>query len=148
MSGLLNRLSHLYFNGDWYNDIVFKKMLENNVVSVHPRTKAKGQSNKSQGENFLEAEKGDLFFLCRSNNSIELIGMFKDNFPLDAMDNGYANNGWIDREFILINKASNSQGYNKKFVDSNGKQPWWHPGDNSTFIEVKDLYNEPQNQDH
>jgi len=122
-----------------FNDIVYKEMLKSNVVSVHPETKAKGQSSKSQGENFLEAKKGDLFFLCRSNNSIELIGMFKDNFPLEAIDNNYAHDGWVDREFILINKATDSKGYNKKFVDSNGKQPWWHPGDNSTFIEVKDL---------
>lgn len=122
-----------------FNDSVFKEMLLNNVVSVYPLTKAKGQSKKSQGENFLEAQKGDLFFLCRSNNSIEIIGMFKDNFPLETMNNGYANKDWTDREFILINKAVNSKGYNKKFVDSNGKKPWWHPGDNSTFIEVKDL---------
>ena len=124
---------------DVFNDEVFKNMITNQVVSVHPATKAKGQSSKSQWEYFKEADKGDLFYLCRSNDSIELIGMFKDILPLVAMDDGYAKNGWVDREFITICRAKNSEGYNKNWVDNNGKKLWWHSGDNSTFIEISNF---------
>ena len=47
---------------DKFSYDAFKKMLENNVVSMNHKTKSKGQSSKSQGENFLEAKQGDLFF--------------------------------------------------------------------------------------
>ena len=112
------------------NDTVYKNMLTNCVVSVHPETSAKGQSNITQGENFLSAEEGDLFYVCRSNNYIAMIGMFKDERPLLALDKGYAKNGWIDREFILLFKAKNEKNYDKTL------DKWWSPKNNSTFIEI------------
>ena len=116
-----------------FGDYALKKMIENNVVSVHHDTPAKGQSSKSQGENFLEAKQGDLFFLCRSNESIELIGMFKDNNSSKTIDDNHANSDWVDRKFILIKEAVHSTNYNKAL------DKWWHPSNYSTFIEVKDL---------
>ena len=121
-------------------DDYYRNLIKNNRVTVHPQTSAKAQSSKTQGENFIEARSGDLFFVCRSNNFIELIGMFKDNVLLEPLGEEYKNNGWKDRSFVTIySAAENRDKYNKNFTDSNGIKPWWHPGDNSTFIEVKDL---------
>ena len=37
-------------------------MLENCLASVHPDTKAMGVSSKTQYDNFILADKGDVFF--------------------------------------------------------------------------------------
>jgi Cdc6-like AAA superfamily ATPase len=105
-------------------------MLANNLVSVHPDTKPKGQSSISQFEIFIEAEKGDLFFICRSNESVDLIGMFKDERPLySLMESHY--DEWIDREYITLFTATDKTNFEK----SNEK--WWLPGNNSTCNEIK-----------
>ena len=108
----------------------FNLLNDHNVVSVHPLTKPKGQSYKSQGSNFLEAKQGDLFFLCRSNKLILTIGMFKDEFPSVSLDKTLADNGWIDREYLRLFDARNPRDYDKSF------DKWWSPKNNSTFIEI------------
>ncbi len=105
-------------------------MLENNLVSVHPDTKPKGQSSNSQFDFFIKAEKGDLFFICRSNESVDVIGMFKDDRPLYSLIESHYEE-WIDREYITLFKASSNKNFDKS------SEKWWLPGNNSTCSEVK-----------
>ena len=122
---------------DYFNDSVYEEMIRDEVVSVNSYTKAKGQNLESQYKYFLDALKGDIFFLCHSNESIDLIGMFSDNLLVDYTKS--KGDDWKYGKFITICRAENNQGYNKEFLNAKGKQPWWHPRDNSTFIEVKDI---------
>ena len=38
-----------------------RTMLESNLASVHPDTKAMGQSHTTQFDNFITSKKGDIF---------------------------------------------------------------------------------------
>ncbi len=105
-------------------------MLVNNLVSVHPETKPKGQSYNSQFDFFIKAEKGDLFFICRSNESVDVIGMFKDDRPLYSLIESHYEE-WIDREYIPLFKATNNKNFDKS------SEKWWLPGNNTTCSEVK-----------
>lgn len=115
-----------FFN---YDDHVL--MLENNLVSVHPDTAAKGTSSQTQYANFVTARKGDLVFICRSNESVDVIGMFKDERPLFSMIQDHYDNEWVDREFVVLFEAKNNNAHHK------GREKWWLPGDNSTCNEIK-----------
>jgi len=113
----------------YIDDNSFNELKSKNLVSVHPNTPAKGQSASTQGKLFTtDAKKGDLFYVCRSNDSIEFIGMFIDNRPLYSIIEN--NNDWTDREFVLIEYAINQKKYDKNF------DKWWAPKNNSTFIEI------------
>lgn len=112
----------------YIDDVSFNKLTSNNLVSVHPSTPAKGQSSVLQGDLFTGAESGDLFYVCRSNDSVELIGMFCDNRPLYSIIEKHKD--WTDREYVLIENAINHTKYNKSF------DKWWAPKNNSTFIEI------------
>ncbi|MDM1036257.1 AAA family ATPase [Myroides odoratimimus] len=105
-------------------------MLKNNLVSVHPDTRAKGQSYETQYSHFINAARGDVFFICRSNESIDVIGMFVDKRPLYALLEGHYEE-WVDREFITLFEAKNSTTYKKS------GERWWLPGNNSTCAVVK-----------
>lgn len=106
---------------------------EKNLVSIHPNTSAKGQSSKTQAQEFLSANKGDLFYVCRSNNVIQFIGMFLDERPLYSVIPEHEE--WVDREYVLIEDAVNPEAYNKAF------DKWWSPKNNSTFTEVSNSDN-------
>lgn len=112
----------------YIDDNSFNELKSKNLVSVHPNTPAKGQSNLTQGKLFTNANKGDLFYVCRSNESIEFIGMFIDNRPIYSIIENH--NDWTDREFILIENAIKPLDYDKSF------DKWWAPKNNSTFIEI------------
>ncbi|MFE3849303.1 AAA family ATPase [Flavobacterium sp. LB3P45] len=107
----------------------FNLLKKNNLITMGSGTLAKGQSKKTQYETFLNAEKGDLFYICRSNESIELIGMFIDNRPLHSIIKAHEDE-WVDREYITIANANNSKTYNKTL------DKWWAPKNLSTFIEI------------
>jgi MoxR-like ATPase len=106
-------------------------MLKNNLASVHPDTNAMGQSTTTQFDNFFNAKKGDLFFICRSNESVDVIGMFKDDMPLYSFIKSHYDGGWIDREYVVLFRAVNKRNYDKS------SEKWWLPGNNSTCNEVK-----------
>lgn len=106
-------------------------MLTNNLVSVHLDTPAMGQSNSTQYENFINAKKGDIFFICHSNESVNVIGMFKDDRPLYSFIKSHYKGDWIDREYITLFEAVDKNNYDKS------SEKWWLPGNNSTCIEVK-----------
>lgn len=122
------RIFKLSLGGEYFNDSIVQILKNNNVVSVHPNTPAKGQSAKTQGQEFLEAKKGDVFYVCRSNNTIELVGMFSDERPLYSIIEEH--DDWIDRSYILLVNAADKTAYNKAL------DKWWTPRNNSTFAEV------------
>lgn len=119
------KLSH---GGGYLNDDSFRLLKDKNLASLHPNTPAKGVSSKTQAEAFFESKIGDLFYVCRSNNSIEFIGMFIDERPLFSVVNGHED--WVDREYVLIANAVNPEAYNKSF------DKWWSPKNVSTYIEI------------
>lgn len=114
---------------NYIDNVNFNLLKSNNLISMGSGTLVKGQSKSTQYEAFLNAEKGDLFYICRSNESIELIGMFIDNRPLHSIIKAHEDE-WVDREYITIADATNSKNYNKTLAK------WWAPKDNSTFIEI------------
>ncbi|WP_343705604.1 AAA family ATPase [Flavobacterium sp.] len=107
-----------------------KFMLQNRLASVHPNTSAMGVSGTTQYENFINAKKGDVFFICRSNESVNVIGMFRDERPLHSLMKTHYEE-WIDREFIVLYEPKDKNNYDKT------KDKWWLPGNNSTCNEVK-----------
>ncbi|WP_447767914.1 McrB family protein [Sphingobacterium faecium] len=111
-------------------------MIANNLVSLHPDTPAKGTSNYTQYDHFISAEKGDLFFVCRSNESVDLIGMFIDKRPLSSLLKNHYDE-WVDREYVTLFTAKNKTDYNRS------GEKWWLPGNNSTCAVIKeDEYSE------
>ena len=112
----------------FFDDETFSLMKKENIVSVYPETASKGQSNTTQGEMFLRASKGDIFYVCRSNDSIEFVGIFKNNRPFYSTIDKHED--WTDREYILLSDAKNKNGYDRN-IDK-----WWSPKNNSTFIEI------------
>jgi len=122
------KISH---GSSYFNTEDHEIMLINNLVSVHPDTPPKGLSNITQYDIFMSAKKGDLFFICRSNESVDVIGMFKDERPLYSFIKNHKDNRWIDREFITLFKAKNKLKYDKS------GDKWWLPGNNSTCAEIK-----------
>lgn len=122
------KISHgnQYFNIDDHN-----LMLDMCLASVHPETAAMASTKVTQYNHFITAKKGDVFFICRSNESIDVIGMFKDERPLySLMKNHYEE--WVDREFTTIFEATDKSNYDKT------KDKWWLPGNLSTCNPVKD----------
>ncbi len=107
---------------NYFNDNSINTLRNNNIVSIHPNT------GKDQGISFLNVSKGDMFYVCRSNDTIELIGMFIDNRPFHSIINGQ--NDWAAREYILVENAINKNKYNKDLNKG------WSPRYNSTFFEV------------
>jgi len=113
---------------DFFNDEAYQELTTQNLVCVHPTTSSIGKSSLTQGDAFLNADKGSLFFICRSNESIEQIGMFIDKRPMYSQLEWKSD--WTSREFVSIAKAKNPQGYDKKL------KRWWTPSFRSTFHEV------------
>ena len=122
------KIYKLSLGGDYFDDKNIKILKTENLVSIHPNTPAKGQSSVKQGEIFLKAKKGDIFYVCRSNSTIEFIGMFIDERPLFSIIPQHEE--WVDREFVLIADAKSPSEYDKSF------DKWWSPKNNSTFTEV------------
>lgn len=119
------KLSH---GKEHFNDSEVLFLRKNNLVSVHPNTPSKGISNIKQGVAFLNAEQFDLFYVCRSNDRVDLIGMFIDKRPLfSTIDN---HEEWVDREYVVIKEALNPTIYNKNL------DKWWMPKHISTFIQI------------
>jgi len=100
------------------------------VVLVHKDTKAKGTSQTTQGEHFVEPEReGDYFYLCHGNNepSVILFGQFVGP-PNQFCERG---SGWTERSFRWIRTSKSTKAYS-------GQAKWWAPNHNSTFIRVPD----------
>ena len=109
---------------DCISDSEVKIFEERRVIVVHKNTLAKAKSKISQGEDFIKnIKKGDYFYLCRGN-SIRLLGYISSD---EVRDNKDKNDGWCERDYIIIAKSSDVSPYS-------GNQKWWTPNNNSTCI--------------
>lgn len=100
--------------------------LEREVVVVHSTTRAKATSKISQGQAFMDAiKKGDYFYLC-FGNSIQLLGQFTSDKPVE---NPEKKEGWFERPYRVIEKSKDTKAYE-------GAKKWWTPNDYSTCIRV------------
>jgi MoxR-like ATPase len=107
-----------------------KKIFEDRkVIAVNSRTKAKGTSKVSQGDNFMYSiKKGDFFYLCYGS-SIQLLGEITSDTPIE---NPEKKDGWYERSYRVIARPVRMEPYS-------GVHKWWTPDDNSTCIKVDDL---------
>jgi hypothetical protein len=112
----------------------FKHVLEvvdwirQGVVLVHKDTKAKGISQKTQGESFVETDRfGEYFYLCHGNEepSVILLGQFVGPANLFSA----RGSGWAERPFRWIKTSRLTKPYS-------GEPKWWAPNHNSTFVVV------------
>lgn len=122
------RIYKLSLGNNFFNDQKFQQLTDQSSVCVHPETAAKGLSSTAQGEAFLQAQAGDLFYVCRSNDSIEFVGMFSDNRPFYSTLAGQED--WTERSYVLIADAIHPTIYDGNY------DKWWMPKNNSTFIEI------------
>lgn len=97
------------------------------LVYLHKDTRAKGRSNKTQAEDFLNASIGDYFYLCHGNEMFYLLGQFTG--PVNVFSK--KGEGWLDRPFRHIKSSVSYDFYNFDHKR-------WSPTDNSTFIKVPD----------
>ncbi len=114
--------------GDFKNILEVLDWLRHGLVLVHKDTKAKGTSQKTQGQAFVERDRlGEYFYLCHGNQepAILLLGQFTGHANFFS-DRGH---GWADRQFRWIKTSTSTKPYK-------GEQKWWAPNHNSTFIEV------------
>lgn len=91
-----------------FSDDDFKTLTNNNLVCVHPDT------GKGEGPDFVNAHKGDVFYVCRSNDTIEFIGMFVDSRPLCSILPNKNHEDWADREYVLLFDAKNKTSFDKE----------------------------------
>jgi hypothetical protein len=114
----------------------FKSVLEvldwlrRGVVLVHKDTRAKGKSEVSQGQHFVEHERiGDYFYVCHGNHepAVLLLGQFTGP-PNLFCERGH---GWAERTFNWIRTSISTKSYN-------GQPKWWAPNHNSTFTRIPD----------
>ncbi len=111
---------------DYFNFAELLKSIEDGLVYVHKDTAAKGQSSTTQGEDFINAEIGDYFYLTHGNTGgIYLIGQ------LTGPANYFSTygDGWLDRPFRIISRAQNQNPYS-------GPEKWWTPNHRSTFVQI------------
>jgi hypothetical protein len=99
--------------------------IEDRLVYVHKNTRAKGQSNQTQAQDFISSSIGDYFYLTHGNHGIYLLGQFTG--PANIFSK--YGEGWIDRPFRLIFASVKSDPYS-------GQEKWWTPNNNSTFVRV------------
>lgn len=115
---------------DFRNVLEVLDWLRQGLVLVHKNTRAKGTSQVTQGERFIEANRlGDYFYLCHGNEepSVLLFGQFVG--PANLFSS--RGQGWAEREFRWIRTSRSTKPYK-------GEQKWWAPNHNSTFVMVPD----------
>ena len=100
--------------------------LKDSYVTVHKDTGSKGVSSIAQGKAFTdEVKPGDLFYLCRANQRLLLIGEFtSDPVTIDE-------DGWAWRKYKKLYLPIKDGKYE-------GPSKWWTPNNNSTFVEIKE----------
>jgi 5-methylcytosine-specific restriction protein B len=116
--------------GDFKHVLDVLDWIRQGVVLVHKDTRAKGTSQATQGEQFVEADRlGEYFYLCHGNEepSIILLGQFTGPANLFSARRG----GWAERPFRWIRTSILTKPYA-------GEPKWWAPNHNSTFVSVPD----------
>lgn len=107
----------------------YQLLLNNKKAIIYQYTPAMGVRKISQGDDFEQARIGDLFYLCRSNQKIELIGQFTGPVvPCEIARLGKED--WVERSYRIIAQAGQNNGYQGK------QRKWWLPSFNSTFYAI------------
>jgi len=101
------------------------RSIEDRLVYVHKSTGPKGRSEKTQADQFIDADVGDYFYLTNGNEGIYLLGQFTG--PANVFSE--KGDGWLDRPFRLIEASRIRESYS-------GTKKWWTPNENSTFVPV------------
>jgi hypothetical protein len=101
------------------------RSISEGLVYVHRDTKAKGISNTTQADDFINAPIGDYFYLTNGNSGMYLIGQFIG--PVNLFSR--YGEGWLERPYKFIFPAITVKPYD-------GVRKWWSPSDNSTFTRV------------
>lgn len=126
------RIIKISHGENFFTSSEYEQILKNNLACVHQDTPSKGRSVTTQFNLFINADVGDILYICNSNKKIDIIGVFMDNRPLFFNENHKENN-WVSREFLVLFKAKNPE----KFDKENNK--WWMPRNNSTCIEIPEV---------
>lgn len=113
------KLSH----GKGITDEEYATALSKNIVMIDSNTNGMLGNQVTQAMNFKDAKKGDIFYLCRSNEKIELLAEFINDNVTETED------GWYQREYKIVAKPV-------KIMSYDGEKKWWTPNNNSTFIEI------------
>ena len=113
------KLSH----GKGITDEEYATALSKNIVMIDSNTNGMLGNQVTQAMNFKDAKKGDIFYLCRSNEKIELLAEFINDNVTET------ENGWYQREYKIVAKSV-------KIMSYDGEKKWWTPNNNSTFIEI------------
>ncbi|MEL0630386.1 hypothetical protein [Psychromonas aquatilis] len=111
---------------DYFSFEELSSSIENKLVYVHSKTKAKGGSSETQGDKFIGANVGDYFYLTHGNTGIYLLGQLTGSANIFSS----MGKGWVDRPFRVIRTAKP----NSRYI---GAKKWWAPNENSTFTSVK-----------
>ena len=91
--------------------------IEERLVYIFKDTEAKGTTSISQGENFINANIGDYFYLTHGNQGIYVLGQF--NGPVNFLSSKHKQ-GWIDRPYRIIAHSKDNSHYE-------GPEKWWTP---------------------
>ncbi|MFY0632100.1 MAG: hypothetical protein JXR05_17200 [Flavobacteriaceae bacterium] len=116
------KLSQGFFSENQIDEFLSKQ-----IVVIHGNTKSKGQSKVSQTDSFKNAKNGDIFYLCKGNDKMYLIGRFTENWKICEIDKWGAI-GYIQRKFEILHLPV------KKELTVTNSNKWWMPSNNSTFI--------------
>jgi hypothetical protein len=116
------KLSH---GAEEFSFAEFLTLMQSNLACMHKNTAAKGGSRTPQGEEFLNAEAGDYFYLTYGNQGIYLLGQFIG--PVNIFSR--RGDGWVERDYRVIRTSILREPYT-------GQHKRWSPVDRSTFIQV------------
>lgn len=111
------------------SDAHYQELLSLNAIVINEATNPIGTSSNSQYNDFMEANIGDYFYLCRGNRRIELVGVIKSEAEICEIQE-LGSEGWYQRSYNVIAIAAANDGYKGE------SKKWWLPSFNSTFREI------------
>ena len=102
-------------------------LLQRGIICVHHGTHPKGRSTNAQGDDFVNADIGDYFYLTHGNEGVYVLGQLTGPADIFSTKQG----GWIERPYRTILASLLAGQYS-------GTKKWWTPNHNSTFTVVPD----------
>ena len=107
----------------------YRQLLERNLIIVHSDTPPLGKRYETQYDDFEIAKNGSLFYLCRSNQEIVLIGKLIGEAETCEVE-PLGKEGWMQRKYELVAEAKSNKGYTRN------EGAWWLPNFRSTFYQI------------
>ncbi len=124
-----SQIAKLSMSAKNLSDVAYRGARRRSVVFVHRATKALASSIDTQAEAFAQASRRSWFYLCRGNEHVDMLGCFTTDDAVPAADPALAEQGWLERPYMLI-------GYPAVYAPYTGTQKWWTPNHNSTFTVI------------